>query len=371
MAGEQLRLDRIGSKHGTDKASGHHDYLTFYERFFASRRADTVKLLEIGIFNGASLAVWEEYFPHGQIVGADINPLTRRFQRPRVAGEIIDQSTLDDLAYLAAKHGPFDIVIEDGSHHWEHQITTLRALFPFVRPGGLYVGEDLQTNFGKMAADFRGVASASCVEYLKRLVDYRVADGELDIAGEEDAFLRTYGRSVAFIAFYRRACLIEKSQRTSGRWRDNDQPPILPPRPGDAAQAVAFAVHVGNAGEQVSERGSFVAAQPGQNIQGFRLQASEPFSADLSCRARLSDGTWSEWAGIDTFVGTRGRSRDLTGFSVRLAGDSPAGHDSVVAGLFRGETDPIVVGNGEPCEANAPGAALYGMQILARSRAQG
>ena len=371
MASELLSLDRIGLNHGTDKASYHHDYLSFYERFFAARRGDAIKLLEIGVFNGASLAVWEEYFPNAQIVGADINPLTRRFQRPRVAVEIIDQSNLDDLAYLAAKHGPFDIVIEDGSHLWGHQIASLRALFPFVRPGGLYVVEDLQTNYGAMEADFRGYASISCVEYLKKLVDYRVADVELDIAGEEDAFLRSFGRGVDFIAFYRRACLIEKARRTSGRWHSNEEPPIVPTRHGDAEDYVSFAVHVGDLGDLASQRGLFVVAEKMKNIQGFRLQASGPFSADLSCRARLADGTWSEWSGVDGFVGTRGQSRDLTGFSVRLTGPSLRTYDIAVGGVFRRESAPVVVGNGEPCEASTAGAALYGMQIVLRSRGQG
>ncbi len=42
---------------------------------------------------------------------------------------------------------------------WEHQITTLRALFPFLRSGGYYVVEDLQTNYGALQAKYRGIAS--------------------------------------------------------------------------------------------------------------------------------------------------------------------------------------------------------------------
>jgi hypothetical protein len=92
---------------------------------------------------------------------------------------------------------------------WDHQITTLRTLVPFVRDGGFYVVEDLETNCGSHVDRYRGLATFSCVEYLKRLVDYRVADSYLDIKAEEDAFLRTYGRSVFTVTFCKHLCLLD------------------------------------------------------------------------------------------------------------------------------------------------------------------
>ncbi len=62
-------LDALGLKHRTDKASSGHDYLTFFDSFFAPLRDQPITLLEIGVFNGASLRTWEEYFPRGKIVG--------------------------------------------------------------------------------------------------------------------------------------------------------------------------------------------------------------------------------------------------------------------------------------------------------------
>ncbi|MFE3638938.1 class I SAM-dependent methyltransferase [Streptomyces sp. NPDC059168] len=47
----------------------------------------------------------------------------------------------------AAERGPFDIVIDDGSHLNEHVLTSFEALFPHLRPGGLYVVEDTQTAY--------------------------------------------------------------------------------------------------------------------------------------------------------------------------------------------------------------------------------
>lgn len=57
-----------------------------------------------------------DYFPNAGIVGADITPATKRFERGRVSVEILDQSDVEQLTLMAIKHAPFDIVIEDGSH---------------------------------------------------------------------------------------------------------------------------------------------------------------------------------------------------------------------------------------------------------------
>ncbi len=40
----------------------------------------------------------------------------------------------------------FDVIIDDGSHRPDHQQITLAALFPHLKPGGLYFVEDLLVN---------------------------------------------------------------------------------------------------------------------------------------------------------------------------------------------------------------------------------
>lgn len=205
-------LDAIGLKHGTDKSSKFHDYLSFYELFFRDLRHEKIKILEIGVLGGASLKTWEEYFPSADVVGVDIVPASKNYEEGRVVIELADQSNVEHLTRLAIKHGPFDIIIEDGSHMWEHQITSLRTLFPFLKDEGIYIAEDLQTNYGPASGKYQGIASNSFMDYIKKLVDLRVGDDLIDISKIEDSFLRTYGRNVHFINFYRRACLLKKKK---------------------------------------------------------------------------------------------------------------------------------------------------------------
>ena len=147
-------LDLIGIRLGTDKSRLRQDYLRHYERMMAGFRDRPITLLEIGIDQGASLRTWEIYFPRASIVGVDIMPATQRFARKNVVVEIGSQFDAAFLAGLAQKYAP-DIVIDDGSHISEHQIFSFEHLFSCLKPGGLYVVEDIQRGAGKeLAAEY-------------------------------------------------------------------------------------------------------------------------------------------------------------------------------------------------------------------------
>lgn len=168
--------------------------------------------------------------------------------------ELLDQSNIEELTRVAVKHGPFDIIIEDGSHMWEHQITSLRTLFPFLKNNGIYIVEDLQTNYGSMKSEYKGIASSTCVEYLKEWLDLRVADDQIPLSEVEDAFLRTYGRAVQFITFYRRACLIKKRFPPVVRENNAGQPLVV--RGIDShSEAVGIVAHVSNRGDVFGNAG--------------------------------------------------------------------------------------------------------------------
>lgn len=109
-------LTRLVIKHGTDKW-GPHFYTPIYHGLFARLRDKPIRLLEIGVggyglktSGGASLAMWAEYFPHGQITGIDI--VDKRSQTdPRLK---LFQGSQDDPVFLkkvSDERGPFDIII--------------------------------------------------------------------------------------------------------------------------------------------------------------------------------------------------------------------------------------------------------------------
>lgn len=150
--GPKRALGRIGASHlswlaavyGSDKGATAHRYTDLYEQHFAPLRRSARKVLEIGIYKGASLLMWRDYFPKAEIYGLDLEAV--HVDSPRIHTLQGDQSDHTLLAQIRAL-GPFDVIIDDGSHIAEHILTTFRELYPSVRPGGYYVIEDMQTAY--------------------------------------------------------------------------------------------------------------------------------------------------------------------------------------------------------------------------------
>lgn len=149
-------LCELADKHQTDKGGRSttyggvpgdtcHNYTPAYHAMFGHRRDSVRRVLEVGVNAGSSLRMWEEYFPAAQIVGLDIRREVL-FSAGRIECHYADQSSRNSLlaAVAAAGGGPFDLIIDDGSHDDAHQITTTEALLPLLAADGVLVIEDIQ-----------------------------------------------------------------------------------------------------------------------------------------------------------------------------------------------------------------------------------
>ena len=58
-----------------------------------------------------------------------------------------DQSDPDFLRDLIRRYGPFDLVVDDGSHIGRHIIASHSVLWNAVKPMGFYVIEDLDVAY--------------------------------------------------------------------------------------------------------------------------------------------------------------------------------------------------------------------------------
>lgn len=165
-------FDEIALAAGTDKASNIHGYCEKYERYLGLDRNAELLVLEIGIYEGASLQMWRDYLERAKIVGIDINPACKRYEDlpGRIHVEIGSQDDAGFLSIVKAKHGPFDMVLDDGSHLQQHVIASFRSLWDAVKPGGIYVVEDSVTSYWP---DYGGGLKKpdSMVEFFKAIVD--------------------------------------------------------------------------------------------------------------------------------------------------------------------------------------------------------
>jgi predicted O-methyltransferase YrrM len=126
-----------------------HSYTEYYESLFSSLRDKPIRLLEIGVQGGISLLLWKEYFLKGDITGIDID-------YSRVQRKVIEATSHDNPIRLiqsdatlpnVTNHlsGKYDIIIDDGSHSFSHQIASFLILKDFLNTDGLYIIEDVQT----------------------------------------------------------------------------------------------------------------------------------------------------------------------------------------------------------------------------------
>lgn len=147
-------LNYLDKKFDSDK--DFHGYLDFYKKKFRPLRFKKLKILEIGIGGhleenhlSGSLLMWASYFPRSKIYGIDLSrkPLFNRLKR--VSTHVVDQSSSHQLQEYISKHGPFDIIIDDGSHFATHIQLTFDIFYPSLNLGGLYIIEDMGATYIK------------------------------------------------------------------------------------------------------------------------------------------------------------------------------------------------------------------------------
>lgn len=121
-----------------------HGYIDFYEKYFTAFSPKSI--LELGIDQGHSVRWLLNRFPDAVITGVDI--LERRAEWPvdkRFSSRVLDQGNRKDLESFFGS-SKFDLIIEDGSHHPQHQIDCLILGMNSLTKGGIYILEDIHTS---------------------------------------------------------------------------------------------------------------------------------------------------------------------------------------------------------------------------------
>eukprot|EP00439_Symbiodinium_sp_Y106_P072917 s3750_g13.t1 len=138
---------------GTDKGPGGHKYYRYYRKWFAEfQQKAGLKLLEIGAQAGGSLLAWSRYFANAELImglayGDHTEGVEDRAKgMKKVVVRFGDQGHKETMQFLI-EDGPWDLIIDDGSHYPPHMIFSFFHLWNSVKWGGVYVIEDLETNY--------------------------------------------------------------------------------------------------------------------------------------------------------------------------------------------------------------------------------
>jgi hypothetical protein len=161
-------LASLFNKYGSDKDRNGYSHL--YSILFDHLKNNEMNVLEVGIgtmtegaassmkgympdsyLPGASLRAWRDYFVNSQVYGADVQPDTQ-FEETRIKTFLCDSTSRDAVnAVIGASGLKFDIIVDDGWHWDNAQISTLKNFFPYLKEGGIYVIEDIYPGSGLSA----------------------------------------------------------------------------------------------------------------------------------------------------------------------------------------------------------------------------
>jgi hypothetical protein len=172
-------------------------FLTIYEQLFAPFKKKKITIMELGVQGGGSLELWKQLIPEADIIGVDSDERCKEITGFEI--RICHQADprLADREY--------DIIIDDGGHLMSQQKNSFNLLYPKLKPGGMYIIEDLETSYWGDFID----EEPTTINYLKSLVD--------SINSEYIKHPRSDRRDIDYpsvqlnsITFYDNLCVIKK-----------------------------------------------------------------------------------------------------------------------------------------------------------------
>jgi hypothetical protein len=115
--------------------------------------------------------MWKDYFFNSKIIGIDIIEKSKQYEDERIKIEVGNQTDEIFLKNIINKYGPFDIILDDGSHQNNDVIKSFEILFASIKSQGIYVVEDSCTSYWN---EFNGgyKKDGSSIEYFKNFIDH-------------------------------------------------------------------------------------------------------------------------------------------------------------------------------------------------------
>jgi hypothetical protein len=188
------------------------DYFEVYHRAFAPYRGMDITFLEIGVQNGGSLQMWRRYFgPKARIIGMDVDPNCKALEKDGFEIWIGDQADPAFWNTFCEANPRLDVVLDDGGHTMNQQITTFNALFPALRERGCYLCEDTHTSY--FPAHGGGLRRpGTFLEYVKSMVDEMHDWYHQPLATLDSAYIANYLYS---ISVYDSIVVMEKRRKNA------------------------------------------------------------------------------------------------------------------------------------------------------------
>jgi hypothetical protein len=198
-------------------------YIEIYDKIFDKFSDKEISIVEIGVQNGGSLEVYNQYFPNSEvIIGIDNNEGCRKLKFTTnkiklIIGNAAEKSIIPKLNNYAPK---YDIIVDDGSHTSEDIIRSFSNLFSLIKNNGIYVIEDMHTSYFQSCQNglYAPFSANTFFKLISDIINYEFWNNNLKPSDILNDFKKKYNfqlsdydcTSIKSISFYNSVCVIEK-----------------------------------------------------------------------------------------------------------------------------------------------------------------
>jgi cephalosporin hydroxylase len=164
-----------------------------YERLLQNRTGIT--LLEIGVYDGDSMLMFESMLLNSRIYGIDTSARPVSLWHSSVITRELNQNHTELLTQFANEVGSFDVVIDDASHLYKETLNSFDVFWQYVAPGGMYVIEDWSIAYAYDSGYYKLYPDR--VEGMDKLV-FDIALNNKDVSDFEITFKKQYSYAVYY-----------------------------------------------------------------------------------------------------------------------------------------------------------------------------
>lgn len=128
-----------------------HSYLPLYQKLLISKKETAKNVLEVGIYHGGSIKLWNDFFTNATIYGLDIMNSESVWDGIKNNEKIILHTSTD--AYnndffttcFLNKNIKFDFMLDDGPHTLESMKKFIKLYSQIMTDDGILIIEDIQS----------------------------------------------------------------------------------------------------------------------------------------------------------------------------------------------------------------------------------
>jgi hypothetical protein len=176
-----MSLETLVDNSRTDKNTVH-SYLRLYQKLLIKKKETATNVLEVGIYNGGSIKLWNDFFTNATVHALDIIEYKDIWDGIKNNDKIVlySNDAYDEEFFTSnflEKGIRCDFMIDDGPHHLEGMIKFIKLYSQIMTDDGILIIEDVQDI--KWCKTLMGVVPDELKQYVK-IFDLRNVKGRYD-----------------------------------------------------------------------------------------------------------------------------------------------------------------------------------------------